>query len=146
MLGPAVVVLIVLAVLAVVLAIGTVLLGGAIDLYNSLSGGADSPSSVPVPGFGGAALIAAITGVANIVVGFLIFAATGGGAAAIRTGGSLKTQLISQPIGVLVMTAMLTFMLPTTLLRGFLVSLCYLLYSSIVTGTLLLLVEIWNRI
>jgi hypothetical protein len=94
--------------------IGGVFLRAAVALYNKLAGGAQSPSSVPEPLLGKAMGITFVTTLVNAVAGFVIGLATGAGAAATGVGGrgaGLVAQLISFPMSLLIMAAMLTVVL-----------------------------------
>jgi hypothetical protein len=109
--------------------IGAVFLRAAVALYNKMAAGASSASSVPEPAFGKAMGITFVTALVPMV-GFLIGFVIGGGAAAAGARGQgvdVVAQLISFPVGLLVMAGMLSLMLPTTFGRAILVTLCYML-------------------
>ncbi|MFN0050749.1 MAG: hypothetical protein ACKV0T_01070 [Planctomycetales bacterium] len=112
--------------------IGAIILRAACSLFNRLAG---SSSAVPEPSFGQALGIVFATTIANCVVSFGARLVIGGGAVA---GGmspqtaQIISSLVSLPIGVLVMSAMLMALLPTTFGRGLLVSLLYLLVGILV--------------
>jgi hypothetical protein len=115
--------------------IGAVILRAACALYNAMAGGKGSPYRVPEPELGKAMGIVLVTALINIAASFVLGLAVGGGAAATGTGvegPALLLQLVSLPLSLLVMAAMLTAMLPTTFGRGILVALCNLLITILV--------------
>jgi hypothetical protein len=119
--------------------IGAVFLRAAIALYKKLTGGASSPWSVPEPDLGSAMWITFAASLAQMVVGALIGAAVGSGTSspgARGQGHDLVAQLISFPVGLLVMAAVLSAKLPTTFGRAILVTLCYVLITLLVVGIL----------
>jgi hypothetical protein len=112
--------------------IGAVILRAAIALYNKMAGGASSPSGVPMPAFGKAMWISFAICFAQIVVGFLIVAVTSPRATASGTGENevnVVAELISFPVSLLIMVAILSSKLPTTFGRAILVTLCYMLVT-----------------
>ena len=126
-------------------AVGAVFLRAGISLYNKLAGGPGSPTSVPEPTFGKAMGITFVTVLVNAVAGFAIgfvFAAAHWHRQRISRGraDSLIPQLISFPVSLLVMSAMLSAMLPTSFGRAVLVTLCYALIAVLVVGVLVLVV------
>jgi hypothetical protein len=119
---------------------GAFFLLAAISLYNKLAGGGSSSKKVPEPTLGGAMKITFATSLVQMLVGFLIGLVTGAGAGAVGAGGKgvdIIAQLISFPVSLLVMAAMLSMLLPTTFARGILLTLCYMLVVVFVIGILL---------
>jgi hypothetical protein len=112
--------------------IGAVFLRAAVALYNSMAGGASSPSSVPKPTFGKAMWITFATSLAQMGAGILI----GGYGAAEPGSRGLFAQLISFPVSLLIMAGVLTAKLPTTFGRAILVTLCYMVVVLLVVGIL----------
>jgi hypothetical protein len=118
------------AMVAIATVVGAVILRAAVSLFNKLAGGANSPHRVPEPNFGKAMLITFVTILANQSIGIGLLLATGLGALAMGANvrsAWIATQLISTPVGMLVMSAMLARMLPTTFPRAILVMLCIVL-------------------
>jgi len=112
--------------------IGAVILRAAIALYNKMAGGASSPSGVPMPAFGKAMWISFAICFAQIVVGFLIAGLTGPGLTAPGAGekeANVVGEIISFPVSLLIMVAILSAKLPTTFARAILVTLCYMLVT-----------------
>jgi hypothetical protein len=110
--------------------LGAVFLRAACALYNKLTGGRKSPNSVPEPLLGKAMGITFVTTVVNVIVLLVIgHLLEDGNAAARPTSGRsfLIEGLLPLPVSLLVMTCMNADQLPTTITRGFLVTLCYLL-------------------
>jgi len=134
-------VLIVLAViLAVATLVGAIILRAAVSLYNTMAGGANSTAAVPEPPMGKAMGITFVTTLVNGVAGFIVGLVIGGAAAATGARGSgveVTAQLVSLPISVLVMAGMLAAMLPTTFGRAILVTLCHFLISIVIAGGIL---------
>jgi hypothetical protein len=120
--------------------IGAVFLRAAVALYNKMAGGASSPGSVPEPAFGKAMWIIFATSVWQIVIaGLYIGISTGAGPVAAGAGGKgvdVVAQLISLPVGLLIMAAVLSAKLPTTFGRAVLVTFCYMLMVLLVVGVL----------
>jgi len=131
--------------------IGAVFLRAAVGLYNNLTGGASSPSSVPEPTFGKAMWITFATSLAQVVVGFLFDLFTGPGTPLRRlleslvgevAGGAgekrvdVVVQLMFLPASLLIMAAMLSAKLPTTFGRAILLTLCYMLVVVLFVGVL----------
>jgi hypothetical protein len=122
-----------------------VFLRAAIALYNKLAGGASSPSSVPEPDFGKAMGISFVTCLVQVVAGFLLDLVTGTGAGAARAGGKgidVQAQLISFPMSLVITAAMLSALLPTTLTRALLVTLCEMLIVVLVVGIALVVIAV----
>ena len=119
--------------------IGAVILRAAISMYNSLAGGVDSPSSVPEPSFGESMGIVFVTYLVNMGAGLALGFAMGAGGMA-GPGDELKVQLISLPVGLVVMAAMLTAMLPTTFGRALLVAICQIIISLLIVGVIVAIV------
>jgi hypothetical protein len=117
--------------------IGAVILRSACWLFNKMAGGGESKGGVPEPGFGRALLITFVTLLVQVAVGFVIGLVLGTGAAAAQNAGAgpavqLLPSLISLPVGFLVMSGMLTAMLPTSFPRALLVALLeYLIMIAI---------------
>ena len=120
--------------------IGAVFLRAAISLYNKMAGGASSPGSVPEPAFGKAMWIIFGSTVFQMVVGGLVIGiSTDAGPVAAGAGGKgvdFVAQLISLPVGLLIMAAVLSAKLPTTFGRAVLVTFCYMLMVLLVVGVL----------
>ena len=123
--------------------IGAVILRTACWLYNVFDGGPRSPQAIPEPDFGKAAGIVLVTMVVNygvsFVIGFVGGAAALGGGADPRTA-QLMVTLISLPISLLVMAAMISMMLPTSFGKAILVALLYLLVAICVAVVIVLVV------
>lgn len=100
--------------------LGAVILRAACAIFNNLAG---LHNSVPQPGFGKALGICAATMVVNYAVSFLIAAVFGVAAAANGKGPTPIAGLISLPAGFLVMSGMLTAMLPTSFGKSLLLTL-----------------------
>ena len=92
--------------------IGAVFLRAGCLLYNKLAG---SPNTVPIPVFSKAMGITFVTALVSV---------------------SLGSGLLSALPGLLVMSAMISAVLPTTFTRGLLVSLCYGLVALLVVVVL----------
>ena len=120
--------------------IGAVFLRAAVNLYNKMAGGASSPGSVPEPAFGKAMWIIFGSTVFQMVVGGLVIGiSTDAGPVAAGAGGKgvdFVAQLISFPVGLLIMAGVLSAKLPTTFGRAILVTLCYMLLVLLVVGVL----------
>jgi hypothetical protein len=120
--------------------IGAVFLRAAVNLYNKMAGGASSPGSVPEPAFGKAMWIIFGSTVFQMVVGGLVIGiSTDAGPVASGAGGKgvdFVAQLLSFPVGLLIMAGVLSAKLPTTFGRAILVALCYLLVALLVVGAL----------
>jgi hypothetical protein len=135
-----------LCVLVFAVAVGTlisaVFLRAAVAIYNKLAGGASSPGSVPEPAFGKAMWIIFTTFLAQFVVGALLTAfSTGGEAVAPGAGekGVDVVVLVSFPVSLLIMAAVLSAKLPTTFGRALLVTLCFMLFELLVVGILVVI-------
>ena len=126
--------------IAIETVIGAVLLRAAITFYNKMAGGASSPGSVPEPAFGKAMWIIFGSTVFQMVVGGLVIGiSTDAGPVASGAGGKgvdFVAQLLSFPVGLLIMAGVLSAKLPTTFGRAILVALCYLLVALLVVGAL----------
>jgi len=121
--------------LAIGTAIGAVILRAAVSLYNRFVGGANSPSSVKEPSFGSAFLISFVTNLVNWIVGFGIGVVIGVLGIATRSrplNTMLLAQFISMPVSVIVMSCMLSMLLPAKFGRAFGVSCCYLLVCVVI--------------
>ena len=107
--------------------IGGVFLRAAVSCYNAIVGGADSPTAVPKIRVGRAMGITLIW----ILVDFALYvsaAITSGQADGSRAPTFTVAVLVAfLLISNLVKAGMLSAMLPTTFLRGFLVALCHML-------------------
>jgi hypothetical protein len=115
--------------------IGTVILRGAVALYNTLAGGPASPRGVPEPGFGKAMGITLAASVVMAVADYGIGRATGAGAAVAGfdwSGANLAGQVASIAAGLAVLAALLTTLSPTTFGRAVLVTVCYVLIAVLV--------------
>src|SRR3954449_2017848 len=107
--------------------IGAVILRAGISLYNRM---AQPGNSVPEPLFGRAALIMFVTTLVNAGVGLVLGMILGGvtsAANADQQSTKIIINLISFPVSMGVMAAMLSQMLPTTFGRALLVTLCTVL-------------------
>ncbi|MCA9068783.1 MAG: hypothetical protein KDA84_07665, partial [Planctomycetaceae bacterium] len=62
------------------------------------------------------------------------------GSGIVGRGDELKLQLMSLPISFLVMSALLSAMLPTTFVRAVLVSICQFVISLLIVGVIALVV------
>jgi hypothetical protein len=119
--------------------IGAVFLRAAVALYNKLAGGASSPGGVPEPALGKAMWITFAASLAQMIAGFFIDAVTGPGPTAPGAGEKgvgVVGQLISIPVSLLIMAAVLSAKLPTTFGRAILVTLCYLLIVLLAVGVI----------
>jgi hypothetical protein len=128
--------------LAIGTLIGAVFLRAAVALYNTMAGGASSPSRVPKPAFGKAMWISFAICLAQFVVGALLTAfSTGGEAVAPGAGkkGVDVVVLVSFPVSLLIMAAVLSAKLPTPFGRAILVTLCYLLIVILVVGAIVVI-------
>jgi hypothetical protein len=103
--------------------IGAVILRAACSLFNKMAG---QDRAVPEPSFGKALGITVVSMIANMAVGFMVGIVIGGGGAAAGANPQhvqIISTLVSLPVGFLVMSGMLTLMLPTSFGRGMLVAL-----------------------
>jgi hypothetical protein len=119
-----------LGVVAFLLSLDATLFRAAVLLCNKLAGGAESPSSVLVPGFWKAMAVSLVSSFNGTVVGILIdlgFVAGG-------KGVELVAPLIAIPVGLLVKAATISVMLPTRFGRSILLTLCYALLNSFIVG------------
>ena len=119
--------------------IGAVFLRAAVGLYNNLAGGASSPSSVPEPTFGKAMWITFATSLAQLVVAGLLTGFSPVSEQWRQVPGEKGVDvvaLISIPVGLLVMAAVLSAKLPTTFGRAILLTLCYMLVVVLFVGVL----------
>ena len=120
--------------------VSAVILRAACSLFNKLAG---SEKAVPEPGFGKALGITAATLVVNVLVGIVIGLVLGTGAAAAGAKPSqtqLLVNLISMPAGFLVMSGMLTAMLPTSFGKSLLItSIAYAISIAILVVVFLLI-------
>jgi hypothetical protein len=85
-----------------------------------------------MPAFGKAMWISFAICFAQIVVGFLIAGLTGPGLTAPGAGekeANVVGEIISFPVSLLIMVAILSAKLPTTFARAILVTLCYMLVT-----------------
>lgn len=115
----------ILCVLVAGLAIGTfigaVILRNAIGLYNLMAG----KDRVPTVSTGHAMLITFVTSLINFMVGVMIARAGAAGAGFEDRDLAFVNQLIGIPVSFVIMAGMLSMLLPTTLGRAFLVTLCH---------------------
>lgn len=132
------------------LLIGAAILRGAISLANMCIGGESyesrssyddddldyrprrsaSSSKVPEPSLGQAMMIILVTAIVNAVVGFgvgIVVGVAGAGANMDQQSIQIIAQLIGLPVGFLIMSGMLTALLPTSFGRACLVTLFYYL-------------------
>lgn len=122
--------------------IGAVFLRAAIALFNKIAGASGPPTGVPEPAFTKAMGITFVTSLVSSAVNLIFGLATGAGAAAAGPqagkGVDMMAQLVSVPIGLIVMAGMLTALLPTSFGKAILVTLLYLLIAAIVVGVIVL--------
>jgi hypothetical protein len=115
--------------------IGAVMLRAAIALYNLMAGGSGSPSSVPEPPMGKAMGITLVTAIVNYAVQYVIKQV------GLQAPGGLNALLffmaLSFVASLIVMAIMLTTMLPTSVGRAILVTLCYLLVCIILAAAII---------
>jgi hypothetical protein len=111
--------------------IGGIILRAACSLYNKMAGGDKITYGVPEPTFGKAMGIALVILVVQILINFTINLVVGAGAQAAGASGTaaagfnLLGLLGSLLIGILVMSGLLTALLPTNFGRAILVTLLY---------------------
>lgn len=108
--------------------IGAIILRAACWLFNKFSGQSSDSGGVPQPSYGHALAIVFITLIVNsivgFVIGFLISIALGVGQPGHvdpRTG-QIIAQLVTLPVGIFIGAAIIAAMLPTTFVRGLLIS------------------------
>ena len=114
--------------------VGAFVLRAAVALYNKLAGVANSSDAVPEPLFGPAMEIVFLATLANCLAGFcvgmflniVIRLSTGSGAGAI-----FYSQIVSLPIGVLVLAGVLKNKLPANYKQAFAITLCYLMIGLV---------------
>lgn len=117
------IVCVLLVMLPIAALISAVILRAACSLFNKIAG---SENAVPEPGFGKALGITVATWAVNLIVSLLIGLAFGMGAGAAGVNAAnqnLLINLITLPAGFLVMSGMLTSMLPTSFGKAALVTL-----------------------
>jgi hypothetical protein len=121
-------------------AVGAVFLRAGISFYNKFANELDSTRRVPEPTFGRAMGITFVSAFVNAVVGFVVGLAlanpTAAQDAAAKRWDALVPQLAAVPISLLVLSALLSAMLPTTFGRAVLVVFCYVLMVIFVAGLL----------
>jgi hypothetical protein len=125
--------------------IGAVFLPATCALYNKIAGGRGSPASVPEPSMAKAMGILFAVALINAVLGFfiaLVIAAVGSAAGARQQHTTLLAELITFPISLLVMSRLLSVMLPTAFGRALVVTLLYLLIVVLVLGMAAMMVLI----
>jgi len=113
--------------LLMIVALGAIVLRGAVALFNLLAGGDKAAHAVPRPTFLKAMGIAFLTFGANTIVRALIGATASVAAPSMRGGiGAMLglSQIASLAAGAFVMSGLLTVLLPTTFGRAFLITLC----------------------
>lgn len=121
--------------------VGAVLLRAGISLFNSLAGARHDPErQVPEPDTGKAMGIVFATMLVQI--GIQIALQLAGVRLEVPNPAMqpIADMLISFPVGMIVMAFMLQFMLPTTFVRGLLVSLCYMVVAIAVAAVILMIV------
>jgi hypothetical protein len=129
----------ILSVLVVGVAIGTligaIILRSAIGLYNLLAGN----DRVPTLRMGHAMLITFVISLINAMVTALIARAGVAGAGFEDRDLALVNQLIGIPVSLVIMAGMLSMLLPTTIGRAFLVTLCHaiIMFVLVVLGVAL---------
>jgi len=114
--------------------IGAIILRAAVSLFNKLTGGPYTPTSVPEPSLGKAILITFATSVVNAVMLFAVASVTAPPAAPAGPRGSgvqLAAYLLSTPISLLVMASMLKATLPTSFGRAILITLYYIVVATL---------------
>jgi len=128
--------IIIVLVITVGVLIAALILRAAVTLYNSMAGSSRTPDAIPEPSIGKAMGIIVVASLANAVAGYTIdvlMGGGGGGAAAGRPGAVNPTaQLISLPVGVLVMAGMLAAMLPTSFMRALIVTILYYVVAVVI--------------
>jgi hypothetical protein len=126
--------------------IAAVIFRAAVSMYNSLAGGPSSPSAAPEPSFGLAMGIVFVNWLINMVISIILnVAAIGISGGAPAPGDppnpvTILLGLISIPISLMVMGGVVSMMLPTTFLRGLLISLCYLVIGIAIACVIGLLI------
>jgi len=112
--------------------IGAIILRNAIGLYNVLAG----KDRVPTVSMGHAMLITFIVSLINTMVTLMIARAGAAGAGFEDRDLAFVNQLIGIPVTFVIMAGMLSMLLPTTIGRAFLVTLCHtiIVFVLIVVG------------
>jgi hypothetical protein len=108
--------------------ITAVILRAAIAFFNAVSGGRHSPSAIPEPSFGKSMGIMLLVMIANAIASIVITMVMGVGAATVGgppAGINFAAQGGSFVVSLLIMSALLTALLPTTFPRGLLLTLCF---------------------
>jgi hypothetical protein len=132
--------------------IGASILCGACALYNKFVGGKRAPESVPEPDLGKAMGITFVCALVQLLVGF-IFGLVVNGTLTSAASGRLPlprwkiealTTLFSLPVGLLILSGMVSSMLPTSFPRGILVALCFYLILIIIAAVLLGIVALFG--
>jgi len=124
--------------LAIGTAAGAVVLRAAVSMYNRLAGG----EGVPEPSIRRAMVIMFVVNLVNLAAGFgvglfIVGAAAAGGAQDRNVVAA--AQLAALPVGVIVVAGILSAMLPTTIDRALLVTLCHVLIGLVIVGFFALL-------
>ncbi|MEW4570730.1 hypothetical protein AB1L88_22930 [Tautonia sp. JC769] len=125
--------------------VGAIILRAAISLRNKLAGGPETRDAVPEPAIGKAMGITFVATLANLIAGSGVEQFVGGLAAPSSGEGggwNVIAQLVSLPVGLLVMAGMLSSALPTTFVQAIGVTICHLMISVILGGILLAIVTI----
>lgn len=115
--------------------VGAIILRIAASLYNSMFGGKRKSTRVPVPEFGQAMAITLGTTIVNFGVGLVIgfVFGFGGAAAGLQARAmSVPAQLVSIPVSFLVLSAMLSSMLPTTFGKAMVVAVLQLVVTVLI--------------
>jgi hypothetical protein len=129
--------------------VSAIVLRGGVSLYNKLVGGAKSPRAVPEPDMARALFIAFVTSITNAAVGFLVGLVAGSLAAGagMREGAYGGTaQLVALLLGLPITVGLLSLLLPTTLVRAMLVTLCQLLLLLLIAGFVVLALVIVGQL
>lgn len=124
------------------LAIGAVILRGAVSIINLIFGGENSAYGIPAPGFGWAMVIVLVAGIVSYVINFgMLFGLGYLQNAQPNLLGSLGTyppQLVagalSIPVNFLINSLLNALMLPTGLGRGLLVTIFQYIIIAVILG------------
>ena len=115
--------------------VGAIILRAACSLYNKIVGGSRAPGAVPNPGFGKAMGIVFVATLVNFGLSFVI-----GFVGALGAVHPAVTQLISLPVGYLVLAGMTTAMLPTDFPKALLIALLYVVIAICIVVAIALVV------
>ena len=112
------------------LAIAGEVLRFAVGLYNHFVGGKDSTRAIARPSLGKAMVIVLVVGVIGVIVESIM--------RSVLDAGAAGAQAVSFVIGFVVMSALLSWMLPTSFVRGLAVTACWYLAVFIIVAIVLL--------